>query len=815
MRSAWLGLVPVVVALSACRGPSAEPMFSPPPPAPSGTASPGPVVVDGGFAGPFEPPALHVVLDDARLSLARGNALVHDWSAAALALDAARPIAPATPLTPAEDCAWTYASARLHLAAGDLGPAATGFDRVAGLTVPKLECRLAGYASLRGAQVYVKLGQLTLASHRAVSVPADLALRDEASLVVADALAADGDRAGALKLWRAHAANPKAPWVDTALKIASALLDGVDGDPASHAAEARDLATRVMVEAPKIAESSGAEATRARAIALLTPPKPGRKGSPKAAELDPSERARQARAWLDAGDSAKAFALATPLLAAPDKSVACSAAVTRAQASTHMPKVNTADAWGDAITRCAGEDALVTALYYGGKASAGAKRTDDAADRLTKVEQLFPRHRLADDARLQGALVALQQGDESRYTSMLLALPDDYPEGDMRGEALFRVALLRMTKGDWEGAKPVLDRITSLFPDDRHWATEGRAAYFRARASAATGDAADAKARYAKIVESCPLAFYMTQAFARLAEADAASAHRLLDAAVAREEPGTFFTRDHPELRSKAFGLGLALLEVGDLEGARREMAAAGLTNDGADAELVWALGQLYDRAGAPELGHAFARARVSDHLTHYPAGRWRPMWEVAFPPAFDTFVARETTANGIPRSLAWAIMREESDFYPEVKSPANAYGLMQLIVPTARGVASGTPYGWNEDALKRPEVSIALGTKLLAGLRASFANRALAIAAYNGGAGAVGRWVAARPAEDFDLWVEEIPWDETRGYIKRVLASEAAYAFLYDKGSLDEVLSIPARVSAPPAPAAVTSAAPVFGKLE
>jgi soluble lytic murein transglycosylase len=74
-----------------------------------------------------------------------------------------------------------------------------------------------------------------------------------------------------------------------------------------------------------------------------------------------------------------------------------------------------------------------------------------------------------------------------------------------------------------------------------------------------------------------------------------------------------------------------------------------------------------------------------------------------------------------------------------------------------------------------------------------------LAIAAYNGGAGAVGRWLAARGDEDFDLWVEQIPWDETRGYIKRVLSSEAAYALLYDRASLDEVLGIAERASGSP----------------
>jgi soluble lytic murein transglycosylase len=159
--------------------------------------------------------------------------------------------------------------------------------------------------------------------------------------------------------------------------------------------------------------------------------------------------------------------------------------------------------------------------------------------------------------------------------------------------------------------------------------------------------------------------------------------------------------------------------------------------------------------------------------------------------------VTKESADNGIPLSLTWAIMREESSFFPEARSSANALGLMQLIPPTARWMAKGTPHASDEAALKKPEVSIALGTRLLAKLRASFsANEALAIAAYNGGGGAVGRWIAARPQEDFDLFVEEIPFEETRGYLKRVIASEAAYAFLYEPSALPRVLAIPSHVS-------------------
>jgi soluble lytic murein transglycosylase len=177
--------------------------------------------------------------------------------------------------------------------------------------------------------------------------------------------------------------------------------------------------------------------------------------------------------------------------------------------------------------------------------------------------------------------------------------------------------------------------------------------------------------------------------------------------------------------------------------------------------------------------------------------GRWRFAWEVAFPRVWDAIVARESEAAHIPMPLTWAIMREESAFNPDAHSIADAIGLMQLIGPTALATARGTQLPSDDDALRRPEISIALGTRLLSSLRASFPmTPAFAIAAYNGGARAVRRWIAERGTDDFDLFVERIPFEETRLYMKRVLASEAAYAYLYAPQTLDELLALPMRPS-------------------
>jgi soluble lytic murein transglycosylase len=286
----------------------------------------------------------------------------------------------------------------------------------------------------------------------------------------------------------------------------------------------------------------------------------------------------------------------------------------------------------------------------------------------------------------------------------------------------------------------------------------------------------------------------MVLAYARLRALDDALARTTIEDAVEREPPGPFLTAEPPELSSPPFESFERLLEVGEIDGARREAGASGLAADGADPDVLWAIAWLYAHAGAPDVSHALVKSRLSDYRAHWPAGRWKLPWTVAFPRAWDALVTRESGSARVPPPLTWAIMREESAFHADAHSSANAFGLMQLITGTSRQVAAGTELPWDEQALQRPEVSIALGSRLLSSLRGSFPGHpACAIAAYNCGPGAVRRWLAERGGDDFDVFVERIPFDETRAYVKRVLSSEATYAYLYAPAALDEVLAIPA----------------------
>jgi soluble lytic murein transglycosylase len=748
----------------------------------------------------FDPGSLASILDDPALAKVKARVGASDPAGAAKALEKVLLLA-----SPDEDeVRWRYQLGRLRVLAGDLTGAARAFDEVAAAGGP-----LAPYARFGSAQALLRAGLVDESLVRSSAVPEDAAVFPSAQLLRAEALERKGDFAPAIEIWRAYLADSRHPirWVEVALRLADALLE--DRADASRGEQAALLARRVIIEAPtspalgraldleRHALALVAESTRIRAIVGR-----GRGGnilpSDYARALSPADQLARASALADQQspqEAQKALeALATVLGSkAAISEIGCRMQVLFGSVLVRLKdRARAADAYGVAIERCSPyPDAEIDALYFGGRASVSAGRCDEAMDRFARVERDFHGHRYADDARLRGAECALDSGDEPRYADMLSSMPADYPEGDMVSEGLFRLALRRMAHRDWEQA--LAELTIALEFKEAPSSVSGRIGYFRARALYETGDLAGARRAYSDVIAAYPLSYYMLQANARLSEIDQAEAKATLERAVAREPRGKFFLDDDDVFHLAGFVRAAELLRQGENDFARRELAKLGFNKEGAPSQALWGAASLYARAGLVQIAHSFPKLRVFDWLSHYPVGRWREAWEIAYPRPFAEVVEREAKKNDIPPALAYAVMREESAFDPDAVSPARAFGLMQLIFPTAKKVARDVGISCDLPSLSRPETNVALGCRFLADLRARFpANPYLAIPGYNAGPGAPQRWIAARESADFDIWVEQIPYEETRRYTKRVLASFAAYAFLYDRDNLGAAIKMP-----------------------
>jgi soluble lytic murein transglycosylase len=660
----------------------------------------------------------------------------------------------------------------------------------------------------------VRLSELILDAHGPLPSPSvtTAATAPSFALSPGPAVAASGVSSSPSPSSRELAASGDAPATEPAIPVpllmppanSAAATPQVppSGVSQAEAEEALVLARRAMSHAP----SDVPLVLRARRVeerALLVFPLPGRLSRARPSAEDELARVE---ALLDAKQYEAARQASDMFLAMLGKSqasgdAACKAELLRGRAVAGLRQWGSAsEQLGEVAKRCKDPDVHARALFLAGKYADSDKRYSQAVRYYEALEKDVPTHRLADDARLRAAQSYEELGDEAHFTELLSRMADDYPEGDMVLDGMFLLALHRIGKGDWLGATSVLERaapVAMVVDSKRGLEFAGRERYFRARAWSVAGETQKSLDEYEAMVRELPLSYYMLNAYSRLSKADAARAARALSGALETSARAPFTFEHRPEFDDPSFARALELLRVGDVEHASLELDVLGLVRPDAAPALLWSVALLYERAGASKLSNDVARGLLTDWLARWPSGDWRRAWELAFPRPYHAIVERETAKTKVPEALVYAVMREESSFDPSAESPAKAYGLMQVIEPTARVYGKSLGVRIDANTLKRPSVSIAVGCRVLSDLGRTFVdNPLLAIPGYNAGPRPPRRWVDARPASDFDVWVEMIPYLETRRYMKRVLASRAAYAFLYSQSDPDGAVRLPVELT-------------------
>ncbi len=447
------------------------------------------------------------------------------------------------------------------------------------------------------------------------------------------------------------------------------------------------------------------------------------------------------------------------------------------------------DALRPVVDLCQDPAMRVRALYV--LASAGAVADPDSAihDYL-RLAREFPEHALADDALFLAADLLARAGKVEEARRTLAQLAEQYPRGDYRPEALFRMAWLAKRQGDLDGAIAALARIEQEYQGSDAY-EQARAAYWRARLLASRGgkDLEAGRTIWSGLAARYPTDYYGLLARARLEETRSDGSPATPPLELPSAGPSGFRYLPGPLAADPHFRAGLLLLRMGLARAAADELNAADKRfvvpapgDNGADPLLL--LTELMDRAHDHKSAHHLLRTVGRNVLRQRPDGASIRVWRVAYPVAYRTEVQRWAPAAGVPVDLLQAIMREESALDPLVVSPAGAVGLTQLMVATAQSVAKRLKLGRPSQAdLMNAPLNIRIGAAYFGELLRRFGGSApLAVAAYNAGDSNVRGWLKARGDLALDEFVEEIPIQETRGYVKRVMRSYAAYRFLYGR---------------------------------
>jgi soluble lytic murein transglycosylase len=457
-------------------------------------------------------------------------------------------------------------------------------------------------------------------------------------------------------------------------------------------------------------------------------------------QITPELTERRARAALAAGDAGLARFLA--------KSLPASAAAPIVQWAGLIEKPRESV---EALIASPATTVEPAALQDGWRRYAKID-TEGAVDRFPALVQA--RHLdTGRDASPYALAIALQLalGRKPRALEFFsLAQPADYDERSWEWQA--RAAL---RAGDWARTRDAIAAMPEGLRGQTRWK------YWNARAADQLGDAALAKQGYAAVLPTDN--WYAVLSAARLGQPFAPSLQSigLSDPEIERlaSQPG--FVRAHE----------LELCEMEPQAVAEWRAASSAL----AQPQQVQAIG-LAARWGW--YMQAIAAAAKLGLFNDY---------DLLYPQPFDAEVRKGSTLSGLPQDLIYAIIRQESLYQPDARSSAGALGLMQLLPETARRTAKAWDLPMpSTSSLLQPSINVPLGSAYLRGLYDRNAGQAsLAIGSYNAGPGAVRRWLPESPMA-MDVWVENIPYNETRNYVQKVSWHMIVFAWLAERKPRD-----------------------------
>lgn len=411
----------------------------------------------------------------------------------------------------------------------------------------------------------------------------------------------------------------------------------------------------------------------------------------------------------------------------------------------------------------------VKSRYQGARGLYAAGKYEKAALAFTSLAKEHAKNSYADDAWVLAGESWSEHGDDAKATAAFeSALAVD---GDMKDEARRRLLLLAFASGNAARALALCDE--ALEGTVVHPTAKAKLHYFRGRALASQGKGEAAVSAWVDAVQTDPLGYPAAQAMSRLHESGPEAFERGL-AMLSRETPKAEASVDSSGAERAVL---LARLGLGD--DAREELDIAGVRG--------WPAIAVLNQAGL----YAEAQRTLANLGTAWrknPPGKANlPVWEMAHPRPFADLIDGYEDSHGVPDLLAFAVMQTESRFNPGATSWAGARGLIQLMPATAQGVAKKVGVEIQKDDLYDPATNLNLGMHYLAGLVDRYGGGAgavaLAIPSYNAGAGAVDKWLRERGAWELDLFIEAIPYDETRKYTQSVFGRWWAYRWIYGEG--------------------------------
>ncbi len=367
------------------------------------------------------------------------------------------------------------------------------------------------------------------------------------------------------------------------------------------------------------------------------------------------------------------------------------------------------------------------------------------------------------------------QLDRDRAVGYYKHVAENFPAAPDATAAQWRVAWAAVLKRQPEAAELLADHLRR-FPGSQFTPD---AVYWLGRLAEETGNGALARSYYGKLQQRYPQNYFQGLALARLqAIGSGAVAEADVLAMIPPVPPAQRLGDTIPAAAAGRQARADALRSIAFDASAELELRAGYATTG--EPRLLLEAAQVAVNAG--HCGAAFATVRqIYPQLESRPfANVPREAWQAAYPLPFEGSIRQWSARTGVDPMLTAGLIRQESAFEPEARSPANAMGLMQLLPKTARLVAQQAKVRYARAQLFDPDYNVRLGTVYFAGLRRTMGGVESALAAYNAGEDRVAQWNAGQAYREIAEFVDSIPFTETREYVEIVSRNAEIYRKIY-----------------------------------
>jgi soluble lytic murein transglycosylase len=431
--------------------------------------------------------------------------------------------------------------------------------------------------------------------------------------------------------------------------------------------------------------------------------------------------------------------------------------------------------------------------YIIGKSHERKKEWQQAASAYEMIPKHFPEHSMADDGyALSGISHQIAENTEQALLSWKSQV-ESFPDGDMVAEGYWRWAWGSFLEGDTDQAIKVAEKAKStlsLTGDPvhafalRYWSARWKL-YPKADVPAEPNpDQSRVDEALDELEELCtehPTRFYSLLAAQRLQEL---APERLagIKRSLVGPPPGKWQVTNRT-WSSEAMTRARQLAHLGLPQAAVSEFERI---------DPAWMLP--VEKAMLTSLKAKYSPIEAHDELHKYlnahPPGTYRENQHIvlsqAYPNKYWETISKAGKEYTYDARVFHALIREESSFNPTIVSWAGAKGLSQLMPATAKQVGGWIGIKVNSTNVFEPETNIKIGSKYLDYLHGKYrGNPFLAVAAYNAGEGNVGKWLTKTENTATDLFIESIPFRETRGYVKRVLGTYQLYRYLRQEDAI------------------------------